>query len=97
MPSHGADQFDENDKKETLQMSSFFNWLLLAVCIGGSISTTFIVWIQENKGWDWGFFVSTMAMFLGGIIFCLGLPWYRIFVIKGSSAITEIFQVLLFD
>ncbi|XP_019253782.1 PREDICTED: protein NRT1/ PTR FAMILY 4.5-like [Nicotiana attenuata] len=93
LPSHGADQFDENDKKEALQMSSFFNWLLLAVCIGGSISTTFIVWIQENKGWDWGFFVSTMAMFLGAIIFCVGLPWYRIFVIKGSSAITEIFQV----
>ncbi|KAK4361623.1 hypothetical protein RND71_020575 [Anisodus tanguticus] len=93
LPSHGADQFDENDKKEAIQMSSFFNWLLLAVCIGGSISTTLIVWIQEHKGWDWGFFVSTLAMLFGAIIFCVGLPWYRIFVIKGSSAITEIFQV----
>ncbi|KAF3638896.1 putative E3 ubiquitin-protein ligase-like [Capsicum annuum] len=93
LPSHGADQFDDKDKKEAIQMSSFFNWLLLAVCLGGSISTTFIVWIQEHKGWDWGFFVSTLAMFLGAIIFCVGLPWYRIFVIKGSSAITEIFQV----
>ncbi|XP_060190919.1 protein NRT1/ PTR FAMILY 4.5-like [Lycium barbarum] len=93
LPSHGADQFDENDKKEAIQMSSFFNWLLLAICIGGSISTTFIVWIQEHKGWDWGFFVSTLAMLFGAIILCVGLPWYRIFVIKGSSAITEIFQV----
>ncbi|KAH0691373.1 hypothetical protein KY289_018731 [Solanum tuberosum] len=93
LPSHGADQFDEKDKKEAIQMSSFFNWLLLAVCLGGSFSTTFIVWIQEHKGWDWGFFVSTLAMLCGAIIFCVGLPWYRIFVIKGRSAITEIFQV----
>nr|XP_010317511.1 protein NRT1/ PTR FAMILY 4.5-like [Solanum lycopersicum] len=93
LPSHGADQFDEKDKKEAIQMSSFFNWLLLAVCLGGSFSTTFIVWIQQHKGWDWGFFVSTLAMLCGAIIFCVGLPWYRIFVIKGTSAITEIFQV----
>ncbi|MCI32415.1 nitrate transporter 1.2-like, partial [Trifolium medium] len=55
LPSHGADQFDETDPKEAKKMSTFFNTLLLAVCVGGSVSLTFIVWIQIHKGWDWGF------------------------------------------
>ncbi|KAF8409146.1 hypothetical protein HHK36_005219 [Tetracentron sinense] len=93
LPSHGADQFDDKDPREARQMSSFFNWLLLAVCIGGGISITFIVWIQDNKGWDWGFGVSTIAMFLALIIFSGGLPRYRIHVAQGTSAITEIIQV----
>lgn len=78
LPSHGADQFDENDKKEAIQMSSFFQ-LAFVGCVSW--------WC------NWGFFVSTLAMLFGAIIFCVGLPWYRIFVIKGTSAITEIFQV----
>ncbi|PIN21903.1 H+/oligopeptide symporter [Handroanthus impetiginosus] len=95
LPSHGADQFDDKDPKEARQKSSFFNWLLLAVCIGGAISFTLIVWIQDHKGWDWGFFVSTIAMFFGIIIFAAGLPRYRIHVVKGSSALAEILQVLV--
>ncbi|KAF5475274.1 hypothetical protein F2P56_007097 [Juglans regia] len=93
LPSHGADQFDEKDPKEARQMSSFFNGLLLAICIGGVVSLTLIVWIQDNRGWDWGFGISTIAMFLAVIIFSAGLPMYRIQVIQGTSAITEIIQV----
>ncbi|KAG8365578.1 hypothetical protein BUALT_Bualt18G0120000 [Buddleja alternifolia] len=93
LPSHGADQFDDKDPKEAQQKSSFFNWLLLALCLGGAISFTFIVWIQDHKGWDWGFAVSTIAMLLGVIIFAVGLPQYRIHVINGSSALAEILQV----
>lgn len=33
-------------------MSSFFNWLLLALCIGGAISLTLILWVQDNKRWE---------------------------------------------
>lgn len=95
LPSHGADQFEEKDPPEARQMSSFFNWLLLSVCLGGSVSLIFIVWIQTNKGWDWGFGVSTIALFLGIIIFIAGIPRYRIHVNKGANAITEIFQVCL--
>ncbi|KAI3456099.1 hypothetical protein Pfo_012762 [Paulownia fortunei] len=93
LPSHGADQFDDKDPKEARQKSSFFNWLLLALCIGGAISLTFVVWIQDHKGWDWGFAVSTIAMFSAIIIFAVGLPQYRIHVVNGSSALTEIVQV----
>ncbi|AES61503.1 MFS transporter [Medicago truncatula] len=43
LPAHGADQFDEKDLKETRQMSSLFNVLLLVVCIDGSVNLTFNV------------------------------------------------------
>lgn len=93
LPSHGADQFDDKDPKEEKQKSSFFNWLLLSLCLGGAFSLTFFVWIQDHKGWDWGFTVSTIAMFFAVLIFAAGLPHYRIHVINGRSALTEIVQV----
>ncbi|KAI3800793.1 hypothetical protein L1987_28889 [Smallanthus sonchifolius] len=93
VPSHGADQFDKKDLKEATQMSTFFNWLLLGLAVGGSISLTFFVWVQDNKGFDRGFGLSFIAMFLGAITIICGLPWYRIHVVQGSSAITEIIQV----
>ncbi|KAL4563401.1 hypothetical protein LXL04_027442 [Taraxacum kok-saghyz] len=93
LPSHGADQFEEKYPKEAAQMSTFFNWLLLALVVGGSVSLTCFVWVQDNKGFDYGFGLSMIAMFVGGIILICGLPWYRIYVVQGSSAITEIIQV----
>ncbi|XP_050234343.1 protein NRT1/ PTR FAMILY 4.5-like [Mercurialis annua] len=93
LPAHGADQFDEKDKKESRQMSSFFNYLLLALCVGGAISLTLLVWVQDKKGWDWGFSLSFLAMILGLVIFFAGLPMYRIQPVRGSNAIVEIVQV----
>lgn len=95
LPALGADQFDDKDPKEAKQMSSFFNWLLLALCMGGAVSLTLIVWAQDYKGWDWGFFISTIAMFVAIFVFGGGLPKYRIHVRKGTSAFTEIIQVSL--
>ncbi|KAI3981043.1 hypothetical protein MKX01_036589 [Papaver californicum] len=95
LPTHGADQFYENDPKEATQMSSFFNFLLLAICIGGGVSITFIVYIQDNKGCDWGFGISTVAILLSMIVFSAGLPLYRYHVISGTAAITEIIQVYI--
>ncbi|KAK3006529.1 hypothetical protein RJ639_015902, partial [Escallonia herrerae] len=95
LPSHGADQFDEKDPKEAKQMSSYFNWLLLFSCIGGAVGVTLIVWIQDNKGWDWGLGLCCIAMFLGVIVLAAGLPQYRIYVTQKSSAMTEIIQVYI--
>lgn len=95
LPTHGADQFDEKDPKEARQMSSFFNHTLLALCLGGAVSLTLIVWIQDNKGWDKGFGVCALATFLAMIVFAAGLPCYRIHVIQETSAITEIIQVCM--
>ncbi|XP_029126001.1 protein NRT1/ PTR FAMILY 4.5 [Cajanus cajan] len=93
LPSHGADQFDERDPKEAMQMSTFFNALFLALCIGGAISLTFNVYIQDNNGWDWGFGISTVSIVLGTIIFAFGLPLYRIHLAHTSNPIMEIIHV----
>jgi peptide/histidine transporter 3/4 len=93
LPPHGADQFDDKDLREAKQMSSYFNYLLLALCIGGAISLTFVVWIQDNKGWDWGFGIGAIALCLGLSIFIAGLPLYRMHVVKKTTALVEIAQV----
>lgn len=93
VPAHGADQFDENDPKEVLSMSSFFNWFLVSIVIGASFSVTFVVYIQEKVGFGWGFGISTIGMFLGIIVFVAGIPTYRIHVTRGISPVTEIIQV----
>lgn len=74
-------------------MSSFFNCILLSVCTGAVVSLSLVVWIQVNKGWDWGFGLSTFAMILAIIIFAVGLPLYRIQTVQKSSAIIKIIQV----
>lgn len=93
MPAHGADQFDERDPKEAAQMSTFFNFLLMAICLGGALSLTLFVWIQENKGWDWAFGLACISIFLALMVFIAGLPKYRIHVAKRTNAIVEIIQV----
>ena len=95
LPSHGADQFDEKDPKEALQMSTFFNSLFLALCIGGAVSLTFNVYIQNNNGWVWGFGISTAAIVFATLIFALGLPLYRIHVARITNGIMEIAQVYM--
>ncbi|XP_020541132.1 protein NRT1/ PTR FAMILY 4.5-like [Jatropha curcas] len=95
LPSYGADQFDEKDPKQARQMSSFFNYILLAICVGGAISLTLLVWVQDKKGWDRGFGLSAVAMLLGMIVFVAGLPMYRVQVIQESNAIIEIIQVYI--
>lgn len=93
LPAHCADQFDEKDPKEKRQMSSFFNWLLLSICIGGAFSVTVFVWIQNKRGWDKGFGAATGVMGLALVAFVIGLPRYRISTVQGSSALLEIFRV----
>ena len=50
-----------------------------------AVSLTVFVWIQDNKGWDWGFGVGAISMLLAVIIFIAGLPMHRIHVVQGSS------------
>ncbi|XP_017629980.1 protein NRT1/ PTR FAMILY 4.5-like [Gossypium arboreum] len=95
IPSHGADQFDEKDPREAKTMSSFFNGLLFALCIGGAVSLTLYVWLDDHKGWDVGFGVSAIAMFLALIVAVLGWPLYRIHVVQGSSVLLELIQVFV--
>lgn len=91
LPTHGADQLDHSNKRA---ISSFFNWYFFSLCTGGLLAVTLLVWVQENKGWQWGFTISAVTLFLGFCIFAGGLPFYRHKFPNGSPFI-RIFKVIV--
>lgn len=94
LPSLGAEQFDENTPKGRKQRSTFFNYFVFCLSCGGLIAVTLVLWIEDNVGWQWGFGISTIAIFLAIIIFVGGSCFYRCKVPKGSP-LTTMFKVLL--
>ncbi|KAL8200026.1 hypothetical protein R6Q57_011365 [Mikania cordata] len=92
--SFGADQFDDTDTKERVSKGSFFNWFYFSINIGALISSSLIVWIQDNKGWGLGFGIPALFMGMAIISFFLGTPLYR-FQNPGGSPITRMCQVLV--
>ncbi|KAM7483273.1 hypothetical protein LguiB_007856 [Lonicera macranthoides] len=93
LPSHGAEQFDEKTAQGRKQRSTFFNYYVFCLSCGALIAVTFVVWIEDNKGWQWGFGISTATILISIPIFLLGSAIYRMKVPTGSP-ITTIFKVL---
>lgn len=94
LPTHGAEQFDESNPKERIKTSTFFNYFVFCLSSGGLIATTFVVWVEDNKGWKWGFFISTLTILLSIPLFLGGSPFYRNKIPYGSP-LTTISKVLL--
>ncbi|KAJ6977361.1 protein NRT1/ PTR FAMILY 4.6-like [Populus alba x Populus x berolinensis] len=93
LPPHGAEQFDENTLQGRKQRSAFFNYYVFCLSCGALIAVTIVVWVEDNKGWQWGFGVSTATILLSIPIFLIGSPVYRTKVPIGSP-VTTIFKVL---
>ncbi|KAF3777698.1 NRT1-PTR FAMILY 4-6 protein [Nymphaea thermarum] len=94
LPSHGAHQFDENDKQGRKQRSTFFNYFVFCLSCGGLIAVTFVVWVEDNKGWQWGFGISTLSILLSVPVFLAGSRLYRNKMPDGSP-LTTIAKVVL--
>ncbi|XWS34035.1 hypothetical protein CRYUN_Cryun21dG0005100 [Craigia yunnanensis] len=94
LPTHGAEQFDENSPKGRKQRSTFFNYFIFCLSFGALIAVTFVVWIEDNKGWEWGFAISTIAILLSIPIFLVGSTFYRNKIPFGSP-LTTICKVLI--
>lgn len=92
--SFGADQFDDTDSKERVKKGSFFNWFYFFVNIGALISSTFLVWIQDNVGWGLGFGIPAAFMAIAIASFFSGTPLYR-FQKPGGSPLTRMCQVMV--
>ncbi|XP_017981252.1 PREDICTED: protein NRT1/ PTR FAMILY 8.2 [Theobroma cacao] len=92
--SFGADQFDEADEKEVQKKYSFFNWFFFAINIGALLGITLLVYIQDKKGWGWGFGVPTVAMVCSTVILGAGIPYYRYQKPMGSP-FTRFLQVIV--
>ncbi|KAJ4973411.1 hypothetical protein NE237_006585 [Protea cynaroides] len=93
LPAHGAEQFDEATPLGRKQRSTFFNYFIFSLSCGALIAVTFVVWIEDNKGWEWGFGISTIAIFLSIPVFLAGSTTYHNKIPTGSP-LTTIFKVL---
>ncbi|XP_071716105.1 protein NRT1/ PTR FAMILY 4.6-like [Rutidosis leptorrhynchoides] len=94
LPAHGAQQFDDNNIEGRKQRSTFFNYFVFSLAIGALIAVTLVVWIEDNKGWEWGFGVSMLTIFLSIPVFLAGSGFYRNKLPRGSP-LTTIFKVLI--
>ncbi|XP_054821052.1 protein NRT1/ PTR FAMILY 4.6-like [Prosopis cineraria] len=93
LPPHGAQQFDESNSEGRKQRSAFFNYFVFSLSCGGLIAVTFVVWIEDNKGWQWGLGIATAAILISIPIFLLGAGTYRTKIPTGSP-ITTVFKVV---
>uniref|UniRef100_A0A1D1YSN1 Nitrate transporter 1.2 n=1 Tax=Anthurium amnicola TaxID=1678845 RepID=A0A1D1YSN1_9ARAE len=94
LASFGGDQFDNDDPVESQKKSSFFNWFAFGISLGAFTGLILIVWIENNRGWDWGFALSAFVILLGLVALACGFPFYRNFKPVGSP-LTRLLQVLV--
>lgn len=94
LPSHGAEQFDEHAARGRKGRSTFFNYFVFCLSCGALVAVTFAVWVEDNKGWQWGFGISTIAILLSIPLFVAGSSRYRNKVPTGSP-LTTIAKVLI--
>jgi peptide/histidine transporter 3/4 len=92
LSAHGADQFDGKDPRERRLISNFFNWYFFSLCVGGLVAVTFVMWIQENLGWQWGFGVCMGGIIFALLVFTAGFFVYRNKIPSGSP-LTRIAKV----
>ncbi|KAG4148006.1 hypothetical protein ERO13_D05G259500v2 [Gossypium hirsutum] len=92
--SFGADQFDGADEKEAQKKYSFFNWFFFAINMGAILGITLLVYVEEKKGYGWGFGVPTVAIVCSILILAAGIPFYRYQKPMGSP-FTRFLQVLV--
>ncbi|XP_072958682.1 protein NRT1/ PTR FAMILY 4.6-like [Typha angustifolia] len=94
LPAHGAEQFDDSTVRGRKARSTFFNYFVFCLSCGALIAVTFVVWVEDNKGWEWGFGISTIAILLSIPVFLSGSRIYRNKIPTGSP-LTIIAKVLV--
>ncbi|KAI3996019.1 hypothetical protein MKX01_037516 [Papaver californicum] len=91
----GADQFKkpENPGNEGV-LQTFFNWYYASVGVSIMVAVTIIVYIQDHKGWKFGFGIVVLLMLLSTVLFVLGNPYY-VKVKPNKSLFIGLAQVLV--
>lgn len=90
----GADQLEKhNSCKNPRALESYFSWYYVSTTFSILVAMTCIVYLQDNIGWEIGFGVPVVLMFLSALFF-LASPIY--FKLKAkSSLLTGMFQVIV--
>ncbi|XP_068635776.1 protein NRT1/ PTR FAMILY 4.6-like [Aristolochia californica] len=94
LPAHGAEQFDEKTPQGRNQRSTFFSYFVFCLSCGALIAVTLVVWVEDNKGWEWGFGISTGTILLSVPLFLYGSATYRNKIPNGSP-LTTMSKVLI--
>ncbi|KAG6406358.1 hypothetical protein SASPL_133958 [Salvia splendens] len=94
MITHGADQFNQKDEKQSKKLSSYFNAAYFAFSVGELVALTLLVYVQTHSGMDVGFGVSAAVMAMGIITMISGTLFYRNKPPQGS-VFTPIVQVIV--
>ena len=92
--SLGADQFDEEDEKERPMKRSFFNYWWISVTGGAFLALTFLIYVEDNVGFGWGYGIPTVGMVVSIGLFLAGRRRYRYKLPRGSP-LTQVAQVLV--
>lgn len=90
----GADQFQTGSLEDKKQTQSFFNWYFFFLYTAALAGATVLVYVQDNKGWVWGFSVPGVSVVIAIIMLFLGTPGYR-YVPPSGSPFTGFGQVLV--
>ncbi|XP_048536606.1 protein NRT1/ PTR FAMILY 8.3-like [Triticum urartu] len=90
----GADQFDTADPVERVTKGSFFNWYYFLINVGSLLSTTVLVWVQDNVGWGVGYAIPMVLMGFGLVVFVSGRKVYR-YKKLGGSPLKRLSQVVV--
>jgi len=90
----GADQFDGADPAERVNKGSFFNWFFFSINLGSLLSSTALVWVQDNVGWGIGFAIPMALTVFGLAVFVAGRKVYRYKKLEGSP-LTRLSQVVV--
>ncbi|KAK4376821.1 hypothetical protein RND71_003117 [Anisodus tanguticus] len=73
----GADQLEEKEKPENQRLTdSYFNWYYASIGISTIFAVTIIISIQDHYGWQVGFGIPVILMFLSVSMFLIGSPFY---------------------
>ncbi|KAJ7513706.1 hypothetical protein O6H91_23G011600 [Diphasiastrum complanatum] len=75
--SFGADQYDEQNELERPQKSLFFSFVYVGSSLGGLIGNTFLIYLEQNVSYKWGFGASTVLVALSVILYLCGTPLFR--------------------
>ncbi|KAF3336700.1 protein NRT1/ PTR FAMILY 5.10-like protein [Carex littledalei] len=86
----GADQFDQNDPKECISRSSFFNWWYFCMAVGISVGVVVLSYVEDNVGWGLGFGISCLITVVSLTVFLAGSTRYRLYNPSGRSPFVRI-------
>uniref|UniRef100_A0A0E0M503 Major facilitator superfamily (MFS) profile domain-containing protein n=1 Tax=Oryza punctata TaxID=4537 RepID=A0A0E0M503_ORYPU len=72
-----ADRFDSTDLEELPKKASFFNWSFFMITTSSLLSSTVLVWLQDNVGWGVSCTIPTVLMIISFAVFVVDSRVYR--------------------